>query len=190
MEEIRPAVWFPTVRTRTGTDVFTESLVAGLRRRGFYAEVTWLPHRAEYAPWTLARIDPPSWANVVHANSWLHSRFIPRNVPLVVTVHHCVHDPFFSPYKSLAQKLYHRVWIRNLELEMLNRADVVTTVSRYSVQSVERAFGRNEIQVIYNWVDTDSFLSTHRAEAHHPFRLLFVGSKNRRKGVDLLPRLM
>src|SRR5690625_7783340 len=27
----RPAVWFPTVRTNTGTDVFTERLVAGLR---------------------------------------------------------------------------------------------------------------------------------------------------------------
>ena len=44
-----PAIWFPAVRTGTGTDVFTERLVAGLIARGIRAEITWLPLRAEYA---------------------------------------------------------------------------------------------------------------------------------------------
>lgn len=44
------AVWFLAIRTGTGTDVFTERLVEGLRKRGIRAEITWLPLRAEYLP--------------------------------------------------------------------------------------------------------------------------------------------
>src|SRR5690606_12752098 len=40
-----PAVWFPTVRAGTGSDVFTERLVQGLAERGVRAEITWLPLR-------------------------------------------------------------------------------------------------------------------------------------------------
>ena len=34
-EQTAPAIWFPAVRTGTGTDVFTERLVAGLQARGY-----------------------------------------------------------------------------------------------------------------------------------------------------------
>ena len=63
-----PAVWFPTVRTGTGTDVFTERLVEGLNQRGIRAAISWLPLRAEYAPWTVAIPKPPEWATVTHVN--------------------------------------------------------------------------------------------------------------------------
>lgn len=43
----KPAIWFPTVRTGTGTDVFTERLVKGLNEQGIKAEITWLPLRAD-----------------------------------------------------------------------------------------------------------------------------------------------
>lgn len=33
--------------------MFTKHLAAGLARRGVRAEITWLPLRAEYAPWTV-----------------------------------------------------------------------------------------------------------------------------------------
>ncbi len=55
----KPAIWFPTVRTGTGTDVFTERLVKGLNEQGIKAEITWLPLRAEYAPWTKPSSGPP-----------------------------------------------------------------------------------------------------------------------------------
>lgn len=42
MNNTQPAIWFPTVRTGTGTDVFTERLIAGLNERGIRAEITWL----------------------------------------------------------------------------------------------------------------------------------------------------
>ena len=79
-------VWFPTVRTGTGAQKFTERLVAALQKRGIRAAITWLPHRAEFLPWTVAVPQPPDWARIVHVNSWLPARFIPGHLPVVATV--------------------------------------------------------------------------------------------------------
>src|SRR3546814_2046333 len=74
---------------------------------------------------------PPEWANVVHVNSWLPKRFWPTDVPIVVTVHHLVHDPEFRPYRTLWQAAYHKFLIRRRERYAIRQADAVTTVSDY-----------------------------------------------------------
>ena len=183
-------IWFPTVRAGTGADFFTERLVKALRERGIRAEITWLPLRAEYAPWSVALPRPPEWATVVHINSWLHRRFIPKDLPLVVTLHHCVHDPAFKPYKNLPRTLYHRFWIKRCEAYSIWRANRVTAVSQYSADQFHSAFNPSDIRVLYNWIDTSIFSPDSRTRPHQPFRLLFVGKPSVRKGVDLLPRIM
>ena len=185
-----PAVWLPAVRTGSGADVFTERLAAALTHRGIRAEIAWLPHRAEYAPWTVRAISPPPWVNIVHVNSWLHRRFVPAGLPLVVTLHSCVHDPALQPYKSPLQHLYHRTWIWRREGDMLRRAHAVTAVSRYTSDRAAAVFGRTDILPIHNWIETSSFRSDDRPTPHSPFRLLYVGNMNRRKGADLLPEIM
>jgi glycosyltransferase involved in cell wall biosynthesis len=185
-----PAVWFPAIKAGTGTDVFTIRLVKALKKRGIKSEITWLPHRAEYAPWSVARLFPPRWANVVHINSWLPQRFVPQNLPLVVTSHHCVHDPLFDPYKDLIRKLYHRLWIRHCEAQNILHASKVTAVSQYTARQTTQVFGRSGIEVIYNWIDTGIYTPVLRPHPHDPFRLLFVGKPSRRKGGDLLLSIM
>jgi glycosyltransferase involved in cell wall biosynthesis len=184
------AIWFPAIRTGTGTDIFTIRLVQALSRRGIRSDITWLPHRAEYAPWSVPRPLPPPWANIVHINSWLPQRFVPKNLPLIVTSHGCVHDPLFDPYKNLIRKLYHRIWIRHCETENIARALAVTAVSYYTAEQTSRIFGRSGIEVIYNWIDTKIYTPSLRPHPHNPFRLLFVGKPSRRKGCDLLPLIM
>lgn len=186
-----PAVWFPAIRTGTGTDVFTQRLCDNLNRRGIRAEIAWLPRRAEFLPWTVQAPNPPSWANVVHVNTWLHSRFIPAHLPVVATMHLCVHDPAFEPYKSRLQTLYHRHWIKPLEAIVLHRADRVVAVSHYTADRTREVFGTKDVLVIHNGVpipaDTNELPER---QPHVPFRLLYVGNWSRRKGVDLLGRVM
>lgn len=186
----QPAIWLPTIRTGTGSDVFTERLAAGLREQGLRAEITWLPPRAEYAPWTVAVQAMPAWATVCHINSWLPRRFVPRAIPTVVTVHHLVHDPAFRQFRSVAQAGYHNLVIRKRELRNILSASAVTTVSSYVKQTVEVFSGRAGIQVVPNWVD-DRFepAPTPGDDVRRPFRLFIAGSPTRRKGIDLLPRL-
>ena len=182
----KPAVWFPAIRAGSGTDVFTERLVKGLQQRGIKAGITWLPHRAEYAPWTVAVPRVPRWANIAHVNTWLHPRFVPQHLPVVATMHLCVHDPALEPFKTPLQRLYHRLWIRRVEARILQRADVVTAVSRYSAERTREVFRCQNIQVIHNGVDTTTFHPLPRSHPNTPFRLLYVGNWSERKGVDLL----
>ena len=86
MKNTKPAIWFPAVKTNTGTDKFTEQLVAALNQRGFQAEIAWLPHHAEYLPWLVPIPQKPSWANIAHINTWLHPRFIPKHLPVIATL--------------------------------------------------------------------------------------------------------
>ena len=186
-----PAIWFPTVRTGTGTDVFTERLVDGLTKRGIRAEITWLPLRAEYAPWTVAIPEPPAWATVAHVNTWMHSRFLPGHLPIVATLHHAVHHPDARVYKGALRAAYHRFWIAPNERRVLRRAAHTIAVSQFVAVATKQWLLDVPIQVIHNGVDTDLYCpASPQLELGEPFRLLFVGSWMARKGVDLLAPIM
>ena len=186
-----PAIWFPALRTGTGTDVFTERLVAGLQARGLRAEITWLPLRAEYAPWAVPVPPPPAWATVCHLNTWLHPRFIPADLPVVATLHHSIHDPALHPYKGWLRAAYHRRWIAPIERRVLRRANGVVAVSRFVADMARQTLCDVSMQVIYNGIDTELFRPGNRTRhPGEPFRLLYVGSWMARKGVDLLAPIM
>ncbi len=186
-----PTIWFPTVRTGTGTDVFTQRLVADLHKRGVRAEITWLPLRAEYAPWTVPIPQPPAWATVVHVNTWLHTRFIPRGLPVVATIHHAVHHPDASAYKGPLRAAYHRWWIAPNERRVLRHAQRVVAVSQFVANSTRHSLLDVPMQVIYNGVDTKRFHpGTRQRQPGEPFKLLFVGGWKTLKGVDLLAPIL
>jgi glycosyltransferase involved in cell wall biosynthesis len=185
------AVWFLTVRTGTGTDVFTERLAKDLNREGIRAEITWLPLRAEYAPWTVKVPKQPEWATVAHVNTWLHSRFLPAKLPTLATIHHSIHDTTLAPYKGWLRGAYHRWWIAPNERRVLNRADNVTAVSQFVADTARKTLCNVPMQVIYNGVDTNLFFpGTRVREPDEPFILIYIGSWIARKGVDLLAPIM
>ncbi len=187
----QPALWFPTVRTGTGTDVFTERLVASLQARGVRADITWLPLRAEYAPWTVAIPQPPTWANIAHVNTWLHPRFLPQKLPILATIHHSVHHPAASTYKGVLRSAYHRLWIAPNERRVMRRAAGISAVSQFVADTARQTLLDVPMRVIYNGVDTVLFVpGTRKRGVGEPFRLLYVGSWMARKGVDLLAPIM
>lgn len=192
MNPRQPGVWFPAIRCGTGADVWTSTLVNALQRRGWRADVTWLPHRAEYAPWSVPAPRAPSWATIAHVNTWLPPRLLPRGMPIVATMHHCVHDPAYAPYVSPLQALYHRTWILHVERSVLRRAQGASAVSAYTASRAAGVFADVDWQVILNGLDPQGpFVPPAQREPRDgPFRLLYVGSWSRRKGVDLLEPIM
>lgn len=184
-----PAVWFPAIRTGTGTDVFTRQLADGLAACGVRVGVTWLPLRAEYAAWTCRRPQAPSWASVAHVNTWLPRCFLPPHLPVVATLHHAVHDPALRPYKGAIRAAYHRYWIAPNERRLMGRADRVVAVSRSVAASARAELLDVPMEVVYNGVDTALYRPGNRRR-DGVFRLLYVGSWSARKGVDLLAPVM
>lgn len=183
-------VWFPTVRTGSGSDQFTIRLAKALELRGIDVEITWYPHWCELAPDLLRLAVMPAEATVVHANTWSGFAFKRPGIPLVVTEHHCVIDPIHLPRATAAQRLYYRTLIGPCLRRSLLVADAITAVSRFTADALHRATRVEVDAVIPNWVDTELFRPSDIAREGGPFRLLFVGNLTSRKGADLLSPLM
>jgi glycosyltransferase involved in cell wall biosynthesis len=189
-EASSPAVWFLAVRSGSGADVFTERLAAELQRRGNRAEISWLPHRAEYAPWTVTVPEPPAWASVVHINTWLHPRFLPKRLPVVATLHHSIHHPDLARHKGWLRLAYHKYWIRPVERRTIRRADRVVAVSKFAADTARKTLLDRPMAVICNGVDIDQFRPSAQRGKHRPFRLLYVGKWVPLKGVDMFAPIM
>ena len=191
MENGKIKVWLPAIRAGSGADVYTQRLAVALEHHGMVVEINWFPLRYEPVPFLLKNTSPPPGADIVIANSWNAFAFKRAGLPLVVIEHHCVFDPAFRPYQSMAQDLYHRLLIKHFEMHSFRVANAITAVSDFTARSLRQNAGLTNIEVIYNWVDTDIFCPpTEKRRIGEPFRLLFIGNPSRRKGGDLLAPIM
>lgn len=187
---VHPRVWFPAIRAGSGADVFTERLAGALRERGVPTEISWLPHRAEYAPWSVEKPRAPPGTNIVHVNACLHTRFIPARLPVVATMLHCVLDPALTPYKTSLQSAYHQFWIKALEERVIERAAKVIPISRYTGRTMHGLYGTRREEAIWIGIDLETFSPSWRTAPNRPFRLLYVGNWTARKGADLIAPIM
>ena len=149
-------VAFKQIRGNSGTDVWTDSLSASLRKLGVECTKTYYPTYCGFFPQLLMRRNSEkSPADVTHCNTWNGFAF-KDNDPLVLTEHHVVHDPVLEPFKSIGQKAFHKLVYR-YEVRSLETADVVTCVSQYTNRMLEKTFGYSDAEVIYNGVDPEVF---------------------------------
>jgi glycosyltransferase involved in cell wall biosynthesis len=179
------------VRGNSGTDVWADSLCTGLQQEGHECTVDLRSPLYQFvrAP---AQENPES-SDIIHGNSWNGFAF-KEDRPLVVTEHLVVHDPSFDPYKSLLQKIYHR-WIYRCEQKSLLVSDAVTCVSKYAKKQLELGFDHSDASVIYNGIDTSIFQPGSSSIFHENIPqerciLFYAGNLSKRKGSDLLPRIM
>lgn len=185
-------IWLPTIKAGSGADVFVKRLAAVLIAQGFDAKITWFDKRFEFTPFLLNKYPTPAGTDIIIANSWNGFAFKRPGIPLVIVELHCVFDPGFRPYKSLAQHLYHILMIKQFETASFRNAAHIVAISEYTATSLKLAFGLKEVSVIPLWVPLDKFVPDHvvNIEPDEPFRLLFVGNLLRRKGADLLAPIM
>ena len=181
-------IWFPTIRASSGSDVYTERLAAGLRRKGVDARITWFPSYYEFLPELMRSHKIPEDIDVIHANSWNAYVFIGLGIPVVTTVHHLVSDPEYKPYRSAFQAAYHNINVYLREKRAIAKCDSVVSVSEYTGSIVKKIFGQDSM-VIPNWVDYENFHPLESTSGNVKFTLLIVGNQGVRKGSDLLPAL-
>lgn len=184
-------VWLPYISAGTGTDVFTRRLASVLKDRGCDVVLSPYAKKWQYFPWRLKAAPSPAGCDIIVTNSWNGFGFARQGAKHVTIEHLCVHDPALAQYKSFAQKLFHRVFVRRFERLSLGAADAAVAVSAYTAAQVARAFAVPQPQVIHNAVDTDFFCPSDAAVAQPgPVRILYVGNLSARKGADLLPAIM
>ncbi len=187
---------------RGGVDFGIQNILRSVRRYGApEAELLRLPERYNFAPMLIPRALPRDWHrgfDIVQGRSRVGFALRVPGKPLVTTVHHLTTDPELQPYSSLAQRLFYRLVERRYDAWSIRAADAVVCVSRYTQRQVEQTYGRRDTVLIYDGMDSEVFVPPPggaRSDAGLPprperVRLLFIGNRTRRKGFDLLPRIM
>ncbi|MCU0492167.1 MAG: glycosyltransferase family 4 protein [Chloroflexaceae bacterium] len=202
---IRPLYVSPV--GRGGVDFGIQNITRAVRKAGPAAELLRLPELYNFAPFLIPRGLPEGWwrgFNVVQGRSRVAFALKSTGLPVVTTVHHLTTDPDLQPYSSFAQRLFYRMAESRYDSWSIQQADAVVCVSRFTQRQVQQTYGRSDTILIYDGIDTDVFVPTPglvRRDDGLPawegelsvrprIRLLFVGNRTRRKGFDLLPRIM
>ncbi|HUF74327.1 MAG TPA: glycosyltransferase family 4 protein [Gammaproteobacteria bacterium] len=184
-------IWMPHLVVGSGADVFTNRLATGLASRGHKVVRTTYSRFWQYFPWGIRLGRSPAAVDCTIAGGALGPGIKNAGGRLVLVEHHCVNDPAYGPYRSWAQAAYHEALVRRFTAKGVKKADMVVCVSQYTARILKMVHPRASIRVILNGVETDFFYPRPGApERGQPFRLLFVGNLTRRKGADLLPRIM
>lgn len=179
---------------RGGVDVWMENIHRAMGQLGVPSRLWLLPHLYNFFPFLLPlrlRGDWAGSARLIHSSSRAGFALRIPGRPLVLTVHHLVADPTYYPYTRPAQRLFHRIE-HVYDALSISRADAIACVSDYTRRRMTELYKRSDARVIHNGIDTNLFrpLPSERPGTAHPFRLLFVGNRTRRKGSDLLAPLM
>jgi len=184
--------WLPYLRAGSGVDIFTRRMARALGRLGVSVHVQAFPQALQNMPWLLAAVPPPPGVDLVLANSWHGFAFARPGIALVTVNHLCVADPALAPYRNRHQAFFHRRLVTAFEARSYRAAAAVVAVSDYTAEQVRRHCPELEVITVANGVDTD-FLRPGDADGGDRadgLDLLFVGNLSRRKGADLLPRIM
>jgi glycosyltransferase involved in cell wall biosynthesis len=187
---------------RGGVDFGIQNILRSVRRAGLArAELLRLPEIYNFAPPLIPRGLPARWwenFDIIQGRSRIAFALRAPGRPLVTTVHHLTTDPQLQPYSSLAQRVFYRLVESRYDGWSIREADAVVCVSRYTQRQVEQTYGRRDTVLVFDGIDTDVFVPTpglaRRDDGLPPsdarVRLLFVGNRTRRKGFDLLPKIM
>lgn len=183
-------IWFPTIRAGSGSDVYVDRLVSGLRARGVDARLQWFDRGFELVPDLLRRVRVPEGTDLIHANSWNGFAFARDGIPLVVTAFHCVFRCGYPEWKTLAQRMYHDGLIGRYERRSFARASCVIAMTPSAAADFGSRFPLPALHVIHGWVDTNVFCEAAlRKFGDGGIRILIVGNSSKRKGMDLVPKL-
>lgn len=197
----------PYIVSRSGSDVFFQTLHAALCADGVDARLIPLGHRHEFLP-VLSATERAALAeaDVIHTSVEHGSLVRIPGRPLVLTAHHNVMDPAYQNYTGLLQKLFHHVLVHPRQERSLRVASAVICVSESTRRSYAASYpgSADKLQVVYHGIDTRRFVpgdGSRRSESRgqqeerprsrgRRFSILFVGHMTRRKGADLLPAIM
>ena len=187
---------------RGGVDFGIQNILRSVRRYGApEAQLLQLPDLYNFAPHLIQRALPPGWHagfDILQGRSRVGFALKVPGKPLVTTVHHLTTDPELQPYSSLQQRMFYRLVESRYDGWSIRAADAVVCVSRYTQRMVEQTYGKRDTVLIYDGMDSEVFVPPpgmqRRDDGLPPrperIRLLFIGNRTRRKGFDLLPRIM
>ena len=188
----RMKVLYPLTTGLAGGDVYFDRLSRVMNKLNIDTEIKYYPQILEVAPFLIrSPFKSLGPCDIIHSNIECGFAFRKDSKPLIVTAHHLVFDSTYQKYTSLSQKVYHNALFYYIK-KSLNIANCIIAVSENTKKELEKNFGITDVKVIYNGIDTEIFKPMDIENDPYPdkIKLLFVGNLTKRKGADLLPKIM
>jgi len=185
--------WLPYTIGNSGSDVSIKQLALALEKLGHTAIAEGFPHKYQYIPWLLTKNNAPDKTDCIIGNSWNAFAFKKQGIPLITVERLFVLDKEYTPYKSIPQSLFHRFILSHWLKSSYKKSDAVIALSKSTADGIRSVFNWAKPVVILNAVDIDFFSpasNTEQRPAILPLKVLYVGNLSKRKGTDLLPKIM
>jgi glycosyltransferase involved in cell wall biosynthesis len=185
-------IYFRLTDSGGGANILINGIADALRREGHEFYIDYLPRWIDIIP-AAGRFFPDEFPepDIIHGD--VFTGFYPSKKPFVFTLHHIVHNPALT-YRNPMQRLYH-LMLKHYEQRAINYAAAVVCPSDHTRRELERVFACKHARRIYNGIETKFFkpVPVVRSRYGVPTNktvLLFTGNLIRRKGCDLLPKIM
>jgi glycosyltransferase involved in cell wall biosynthesis len=185
-------IYFRLTDSGGGANILINGIADALRREGHEFYLDYLPRWVDIVP-PAGRFFPNAWpgAEIIHGD--VFTGFYPTDKPFIFTLHHVVHDASLT-YRSLTQRLYYQL-LKRYEQRAINHAAAVVCPSDFTRRELDRVFDCKNARLIYNGIETEFFRPVPAERSKHGIPnnktvLLFTGNLLRRKGCDLLPKIM
>jgi len=191
-EEIILKILYPVIKGKSGGDVYFERLSDMLSKLDIQSHIQYYPANLQLFP----NICKYFYYNIndydiIHSVSDWGYAFKDKTKPLVIVAHHLSFEPQAYSYVSIKQRLFYKLSYK-YNKESFNRADKIITMSHYTKEMIRKLFGTDNVEVIYNGVDTNQFrpLIVKDCLYMDKIKILYVGNLIKRKGAHLLPKIM
>lgn len=187
-------ILYVTLKGGSGNDVYFERLSDAAGTLNINSKVSLYPSKS-----VGLIIKPPrifykesSSYDIIHSNDWFGFAFKIKNKPLIVSVLHIISEPYKQSWLSPFQKIYYSKGLGQVK-KSLEIADFVIAISKNTENELKKWWKRPlNIQTILCGIDTEIFkpINIKNPDFQDKIKLLFVGNLTKRKGADLLPKMM
>ena len=130
-------------------------------------------------------------ASLIHTTPDYARFFFRKPVPLVLTFHNYVLDPWMRKYSSWMQWAHYALDLRLWTKLSVQKAHTITAVSHFTAQLIQHDLNISQpVKVIYNGVDVNLFTPASSSTSEHKeVRVFFSGNLTKRKGAHWLPSI-
>ena len=128
---------------------------------------------------------------LIHSTPDYSIFFKKKDIPLIITFHNYVLDPWMRQYSSYLQSLHYQTDLRLWTKLALKKATKVTAVSQFTADLVKQDLDYSgDLEVIHNGIDTDHFVpAKEKNKNDKEVKVFFSGNITKRKGAHWLPEI-
>lgn len=185
-------ILYPIVKGGSGGDIYFERLSRFIGEIDIKSQIVYYPTLFEMYPKGIKyfyKLDND--CDIIHSASDWGFAFKDKSKPLIVIAHHLVFEPQANDYKSIPQKAFHKL-LYGYNKSSFNVADKIIAMSIHTKNAIQDIFDIDDVQVIYNGIETDVFKPTQVINNMYKnkIKLLYVGNLIKRKGSHILPKIM